>query len=143
MLDLESSQRLVELAPLGDVFNHILVNTSLDADREPWDHDPRVHQDYIRSSLEIFDRCHFIFLWDEHVLKGNLAVLDDAKSQFIFYDFRRDSWPLILDNKALNLVSVCAPGPNDEEVFVTVADPSFIAVYDVPSLDLFGSGLQT
>lgn len=125
------------------MFNHVLVNASLNADREPWDHDSRVHQDYIGSGLKIFDRGHFIFIRYEHVLKGNLAVLDDAKSQFIFYDLRRDSWPLIFDNKALNLVSICVPGPNYEEVLVTVADPSFIAVYDVASLDLFGSGLQT
>lgn len=68
-------------------------------------------------------------LVDHHIVQGYVAVLHYSQRQFVFDDLAAETaYFLVLDDVALHFFVLTVPGPDDQQIPVSVADPPFSAI---------------
>lgn len=66
------------------------------------------------------------------IIEGYMAILNGSQREFVFDDFGRHPWPAVFDNESFNIFGLLISRPDDQNISIPVAYPSFVAVQFIP-----------
>lgn len=132
-----------ELFPFCCVLDCIVVDSHADSCGDPAYRDSSVLKDSICAVLEIDSMWQSLCFWHDHVSHCNIAILHDSQGQLVLNRFSFIPFQVLsLQNICLNILILRIFSPSNQEIFVSVANPSLHSIYLVPFCCFSDSGVD-